>query len=361
LYNHFLARVSGGVDEYYNVINAKKHLTVIKKLERFEWLSLSPVAPLQNSLFALQSAFKNLREGRTKWPRFKKRSNRSAAKYTGTSFSIRGGRISLSRLPGVIKVNWHRPLPSDSKVSSVTIIQDPDGRYYASFVVQFEVEPLPQKANVVGVDFGITDIVVTSDGYKTQGVKHIDALQERLKKQQRILSRREKGSGRWHKQRKKVAVIHRRIRDARSHFLHNISSHLVKNYGTICIEDLNVSGMVRNRSLARAISDAGFRMLRQQLEYKSEWYGRELKTVSRWEPTSKTCSHCGHKKDKLPLSVRLWTCPKCGSEHDRDVNAAINIRNVAMGYRQSDTAGKPPVAVRGPGSSGVHQLALALG
>ncbi len=203
-------------------------------------------------------------------------------------------------------------------------------RYFASFVVRFEPVKLRARNKQVGIDMGITDLIVTSDGFKSGNHRHFQRLETRLARAQRSLSRKQKGSNNRRKQRLKVAKIHARIADARKDALDRLSTELVRTYDTICLEDLSVRNMVRNRRLSKAISDASWGMFVRMLEYKAEWYGGAVVKIDRWYPSSKTCSTCGHVVDKMPLSTRTWTCSKCRTDHDRDINAAKNI--LAVGY-----------------------------
>ncbi|MBD2554853.1 IS200/IS605 family element transposase accessory protein TnpB, partial [Limnothrix sp. FACHB-708] len=223
-------------------------------------------------------------------------------------------------------------LPSDP--SSVTIIKDAADRYFASFVC--EVDPIALKAinNGVGIDLGLTTFATLSTGEKVRSPKPLAKSLKRLRRAQKSLSRKVKGSKRRYLARRKVARIHARIKDQRTDFLHKLSTRIVRENQAIVLEDLNVSGMVKNRKLARAISDAGWYSFRQMIEGKSIRYGRDFQVISRWEPTSQRCSSCGQLGGKKPLDVREWVCMQCGAIHDRDVNAAINIQ-VAGG--QSET------------------------
>ena len=202
---------------------------------------------------------------------------------------------------------------------------EPDGRYYVSFVVEVEAEHFERTNRSVGIDLGIKDVIATSDGWKSGNPKHLRKPLDRLALEQRCLSRKVKGSGKYHKQRRRVARVHSRIRDQRRDFLHQLTTRLVKRYDVIYCESLAVRNMVRNHSLALSISDAGWGTLVGMLEYKAELYGKTVVKVDRWFPSTKTCSACGHVVESLPLSVRSWTCPACEASHDRDVNASVNI------------------------------------
>jgi len=208
-----------------------------------------------------------------------------------------------------------------------TVSRDPAGRYFVSFSVEEIVQPLPVTDKSVGVDMGLIDVAVTSDGDKVAAPRHLRQAEKRLKRATRIMQRRKQGSGRWEKQRQRVARLHARVADSRADFLHKLSRRLIDENQVIAIEDLNVRGMQRGR-LSKSIGDAGLSELRRQLTYKAVWYGRELLVIDRFAPTSKVCSACGCTAE-LSLSDREWTCQECGLSHDRDVNAAINILHTA--------------------------------
>ena len=215
-----------------------------------------------------------------------------------------------------------------------TVSRTPDGRYFVSFSCEVEIQPLPLTGKTVGLDLGVKDVVVSWDGeqaVKSGNPRHLKRKLKHLKRQQRRLARMTKGSNRRRKQRVKVARIHAHIAAMRADFLHKTTTAIVKSADVIALEDLNVRGMVKNHCLAGAIADVGMGEFRRQIEYKSAWYGRRVVVIDRWFPSSKTCSECGAYQDKMPLSVREWTCPECGTRHDRDENAAKNIRSFATG------------------------------
>lgn len=204
-------------------------------------------------------------------------------------------------------------------------------RYFVAFLVEEEVQALPETPNGIGVDIGLKDLAVTSEGERIGNPRPLYRAQRRLKRAQRILSRRKKGSANWHRQRREVARLNARVADVRRDLLHNASAQLVQGAGLIAIEDLNVAGMMKSRRLAKVIGDASFGELRRPIQYKAGWYKREVVVIDHWSPSSKACSGCGHVLPELPLSVRSWTCPVCGAEHDRDVNAARNLLAWATG------------------------------
>ena len=205
-------------------------------------------------------------------------------------------------------------------------------------------EPLESTNLAVGIDLGIRDVVATSDGWKSGNPKHLRASLKRLELEQRRLSRKQPGSGKWHKQRKRVARIQSRVRYERRDFLHQLTTQLVRRYDTICCESLAVKNMVRNHSLAQSISDAGWGTLVEFLRYKCEWYSKTFIEVDRWLPSSKTCAACGHVVESLPLNIRTWVCEACGTEHDRDRNASQNILAVGTAVAARGEGVRPALA-----------------
>ncbi|MET7636288.1 RNA-guided endonuclease InsQ/TnpB family protein [Streptomyces sp. NPDC001773] len=308
----------------YNTTSAM--LTQWKKTEELAFLGDVSSVPLQQTLRHLQGAFSNFFEGRAKYPRFKsKKRNRRCAEYTRSAFTYRDGALTLAKMKSPLAIVWSRPLPESAKPSTVTVSQDSAGRWFVSMLCEdASVRPLPALDTAVGIDTGITTLATLSTGEKITNPRHERRDRTRLAKAQRTLAKKEKGSRNRDKARIKVAKVHARIADRRRDFLHQLTTRLVRDNQTIVIEDLTVRNMVKNKSLARAISDAAWTDMRSMLEYKCTWYGRNLVAIDRWFPSTKLCSACGTVQDKLPLNVREWTCG-CGARHDRDVNAACNI------------------------------------
>ncbi|RTK92765.1 MAG: transposase [Rickettsiales bacterium] len=226
-----------------------------------------------------------------------------------------------------LNVKWSRPL--EGKSLSITISKDAANRYFVSFCSEVEIEPMPKLTKSVGIDLGLTDFVITSDGEKIKPLKALIKYQAKLAKLQRVMSKKVKGSNNRNKTRIKVAKVHAKIADSRKDFLHKLSTRLIRENQSIVTEDLNVSGMLRNHKLAKAIADASWSEFVRQLEYKAEWYGRTIVKCSPWYPSSQICSSCGTIKGKKALHIRTWTCD-CGVTHDRDINAAINIRTAGL-------------------------------
>ncbi|MEG3833135.1 transposase [Microcoleus sp. MON2_D6] len=327
-------------------------ITQAKKTQQRAWLSEVSAIPLQQSVADLEAAFKNFfdsckgkRKGqKVGYPKFKKRTSSQSARLTRGGFSVKGQGVYLAKM-GIVKPIWSRELPSEP--SSVTIIKDCANRYFLSFVVEVEPVQLDAKNQSVGIDLGIKTFAVMSNGEKAVSPCY-KAVDRKVRQLQRKLARQQKDSKRRRKTRIQIAKQHNKIADTRKDFLHKLSTKVVSENQTIVLEELNVSGMVKNRKLSRAISQQGWREFRVLVEAKSEKYGREFVIISRWEPTSQTCSDCGYKWGKIDLSVRSILCLNCGTEHDRDENASVNIEKVGLGHRhdskctsrQSKTTGR---------------------
>ncbi len=311
----------------------KQFITQAKK--ELVWLKEVASTPLQQSLKDLDQAYRNFfdscigkRKGiKIKPPKFKSRKSKQTAKFVGGNYKIGSDKIYLPKV-GKIKIVWSRKLPNEP--TSLTIIKDSANRYFASFVVDVNPESLPTTDNSIGIDLGIATFATLSNGEKFEAPKPLKQNLKKLAKFQRKFAHTEPGSKRREKARIRVAKLHAKIKDIRTDFLHKLSTDLVKKYDTIVLEDLNVSGIVKNRKLAKAISDLGWRQFRTLTEAKCKKYGREFRVINRWEPTSQKCSCCGFKGGKKELNIREWTCLNCGTFHDRDINAAVNILNTSV-------------------------------
>ena len=302
-------------------------LTDWKKTEDLDFLNEVSCVPLQQCLRHLQKAFANFWGKRTKYPRFKAKRNGGSAEFTKSAFKYRDGNLWLAKCKEPLPIVWSRLLPNGCSPSTVTVKLEPSGRWFVSLLIDnYTVETLPPTSHKGGIDAGVTSLISTSDGEKIANPKHFNRLYQKLKAAQKELSRKIKGSSNRHKARLKVAKIHAKIKDARTDFLHKLTTNLVYCYDLIAIEDLAVRNMVRNHKLSRSISDAAWGEFFRQLEYKCDWYGKKLVKIDRFFPSSKRCNHCGFVMDKLPLSVRSWDCPSCGTKGiDRDINAGKNI------------------------------------
>ncbi|MFE1441704.1 RNA-guided endonuclease InsQ/TnpB family protein [Streptomyces sp. NPDC058739] len=300
-------------------------LTEWKKTEELAFLSEVSSVPLQQALRHLQTAFANFFARRAGYPRYKsKKRSRASAEYTRSAFTWRDGRLTLAKMTSPLDIRFSRPLPEGSQPSTVTVSRDSAGRWFVSLLCQDTVTPAPAIGAAVGIDAGITSLVTLSTGEKVCNPRHEHRDRARLARAQRELSRKAKGSSNREKARWRVARVHARIADRRRDFLHQLSTRLVRENQVVVIEDLIVRNLLKNRRLARAISDAAWAELRSMLDYKCAWYGRELVVIDRWFPSSRLCGSCGTIRGALPLDVREWRCG-CGAVHDRDVNAARNI------------------------------------
>ncbi|KPI17927.1 transposase, IS605 OrfB family [Actinobacteria bacterium OK006] len=308
----------------YNQTSAM--LTAWKKTGELAYLNEVSSVPLQQALRHLQTAFANFFGKRARYPRFKSRKkSRKSAEYTTSAFRFRDGELRLAKMSEPLRIVWSRPLPEGVSPSTVTVSQDAAGRWFVSMLCEDPgIRHLPATDAAVGIDAGLDHLLALSTGEKIANPRHERRDRAALAKAQRRLAKKEKGSANGVKARRKVARIHARIADRRRDSLHQITTRLVRENQTLVIEDLSVRNMVKNRKLARVISDAAWREFRGMLEYKANWYGREVIAVDRWFPSSKLCSACGTLQDKMPLNVRTWTCG-CGATHDRDVNAAKNL------------------------------------
>ncbi|URR34797.1 transposase [Thermosynechococcus sp. HN-54] len=306
-------------------------LTEWKKQDDLQFLNEVSSVPLQQALRHLQSAFNNFFAGRAKYPNFKKKRHGGSAEFTKSAFRWKDGKLFLAKCLEPLNIRWSRQLPEGVEPSTVTVRLNPAGQWYVS--LRFDdprdltLQPVNQS---VGLDAGLSSLVTLSTGEKVANPKHFDRHYKRLRKAQQSLSRKQKGSRNWNKARLKVAKIQQKIADSRKDHLHKLTTRLVRENQTIVVESLAVKNMVKNRQLARSISDAGWGELIRQLDYKTQWYGRTLVKIDQWFPSSKRCGKCGHVVEQLPLNVREWDCPECGAHHDRDVNAAQNI--LAVGH-----------------------------
>jgi putative transposase len=313
-------------------------ITQAKRTTERAWLENVSCVPLQQSVADLEIAFKNFfdsckgnRKGRkVGYPKFKKRTSSQSARLTRRGFSMKeNGGVYLAKI-GIVNPVWSRELPSEP--SSVTVIKDCANRYFLSFVVEIESIQTEAKNSSVGIDLGIKTFAVMSNGEKAESPNY-KKLDRKIRKLQRKLARQPKDSRRRNLTRIKIAKLHNQIADTRKDFLHKLSTKIVNENQVIVLEDLNVSGLVKNRKLSRAISQQGWREFRTLCEAKSEKFGREFQVISRWEPTSQVCSDCEFKWGKIDLSIRSVLCLSCGTEQDRDENAARNIEQVGMGNR----------------------------
>jgi putative transposase len=339
----------------------RRVITLAQAAPERAWLAEVASVALVQACRDARRAYKNWFDsltGRRKGPKIRHpkprcKRGRQSIRLTRNGFALHRERLHVAKV-GDIKVEWSRDLPSVP--SSVTVIREPDGRYYASFVVWREPAPLPACDREVGIDLGLNSLVITSDGESVANPRFYRASQRRLRRAKRVLSRRQKGSAKRARAQHRVAVVHRKVRDARLDHAHKTALRLVRDNQAVYAEDLSVAGLARTR-LAKSVADAAWSQLLRCIEEKAARYGRTFAKVGRFEPTSQVCSACGVSDGPKPLGVRQWTCPACGTVHDRDVNAARNI--LALGRRERlnacGTDVRPPVAVAAGAEAGTRR------
>lgn len=325
--------------KYYEETGETLYNTPAQYKKEFPWLKEVDSLALAFVKLNLQNAYKNFFQSGFGFPKFKKKShNQSYKTYNQKgSIALENGYVKLPKI-GWVRVKAHRqPI---GIIKNATISMTPTGKYYVSILCETEISPLPKTNTSVGIDLGLSDFAILSTGEKIGNERFLKQLSEKLAKEQKILSRRAlaaKKAGRklsesknYQKQRVKVARIHERIANMRKDFLHKLSTYLVKNHDILCIEDLSSKNLMKNHKLAKGIGDVSWSEFVRMLEYKADWYEKQVSKISRWYPSSQLCSDCGFSSGKKPLSIREWTCDNCGSYHDRDINASINILNEGL-------------------------------
>lgn len=337
VYNYFLNERKRQYDENHksdNYYTQTKILTELKKKEDYKWLKEINSQSLQCSLHHLETAYLRFFRKQSKFPKFKSKKAKNCFTIP-QSVKIEENKIFIPKLKTGIKIKIHREIKG--KIQNVTISLTPTGKYFVSILTEQLYEPLPKTGKKVGIDLGLKHLVITSDGDFYNNNRYLKKYEKKLAKAQKDLSRKKYGSNRYESQRLKVAKIYEKISNCRKDVLHKISSDLIKKYDVICVEDLSVKNMLKNKRLAKSIEDASWNKLLQYLEYKSKWNNKIVSKIDRFYPSSQQCSKCGYINQKIKdLSVREWICPNCGTLHNRDINAAKNIlteglRNISAG------------------------------
>jgi putative transposase len=316
-----------------------RFLPKLKKEKETEWLAECYSQVLQATTLNLVTAYKNFFEGRAKYPRFKAKKNKQSIQYP-QSVKVVSSSLKFPGRVGIVKAKFHRPI--EGTIKTVTVSMTPSGKYYASVLIELDggSSVVSTDGKVSGIDLGLKDFAIVHDGIKTSkyaNPKHLAKHERNLHRKQQKLARKEKGSQSREKARLLVARVHERVSNVRQDYLHKLSRKLVDDNQVIVVESLNTKGMVRNHKLAKAISDVGWGMFVNFLQYKLDHEGKMLVEIDRWFPSSKLCSNCHYQVGEMPLDVRAWICPNCGTHHDRDGNAALNIR--AEGIRMLSVLG----------------------
>lgn len=336
---------------YYDTVNL---LTQLKKETEYSWLSDVSITALRYSIYDLDGTYKKFFKGKCGYPNFKKKSGKNSVGFDKSAFRIRNGKFFIAKNKQPLNIRFCRQLPVNQEIKYIHISLEPSGKWYISFNLEdASIQPLSPTDSMIGIDLGVSTFATTSNGDKIKSPV-LKKEYQKLKRLQRRMSKKQKGSNNRNKSRIKVAKQYERISNIRRNFHHQVSRKLINENQVIVLEDLKIKNMLKNRKLSRAISEQAWYQFRSFLEYKSKWYGRELIVINQWYPSSKTCSSCGSIQTKMPLSVREWTCPDCGSSHDRDINAAKNILAVGTTVSACGDSVRPKVH-KGPEATSVKQ------
>ncbi len=337
IYNHFLALQKqrfADKEKHLSNFDMNYLITELKQKDKTSWLRDLDSIMLQNTTEDLSVAYNNFfnsikgrrRGKKMEVPKFKKRNNRQSYRTRGIKITDQG--LKLPKIKSYINISFHRPL--QGTIKSATVLT-PSGKYFISVLCDTDIALMPMSGREVGVDLGLKDLAILSNGVKfDHPEQQLAKTKQLLKKQQQKLSRKTRGSNNYESTRTQVAKKYEKITNIRNNYYHNISKYLVSNYDAIYVEDLNVLGMLKNRKLSRKIAESAWSTVSSMIEYKCAWYGKTYYRINRWSPSSKTCSSCGYKLLKLDLGTREWSCPECGIIHDRDINAAMNIKNTGQ-------------------------------
>jgi putative transposase len=331
VYNHFLKERTDAYYEKKEKINYHKTsrlLTELKNNENYSWLKEVSSVTLQQSLRDLDKAFTNFFAGRARYPNFKKRNSKQSVRYVKSGFNFSNGILKIAKNKDSLDIRWSRKFSGEP--TSVTVSKDCADRYFVSFAVEEQVFEFSKLDKTIGIDVGIKDVCITSEGFKSGSPQYTRKYEEKLAKRQKQLSKKVKGSKNRAKAKLKVAKVHAKISDSRNDFNNKLTTKLISENQAIAVESLNVKGMQKNRKLAKSIADVGWGDFFRKLKYKAEWYGRELLEIDRWFPSSKRCSCCGYINNGLKLNDRIWECSSCKKTLDRDINAAKNILTVGL-------------------------------
>lgn len=336
-------------ESYNKETNPNPKIPTKKDLEsEFPWLKEVSAATLQQKTRDFEEFKKRyFNKGRKKEieePNYKSKKSKQSFRLPNQKFKLSDGKIRLEKI-GWVKIVMDRSIPENAKFLSCTVSKNKSGQYFVSILVEEEMVYKEKTGKTVGVDLGIKELATLSDGKVFHNPKFLRDKQAKISRMQQLLSKKKKGSNRKRKLQLKINRIYRDVKNERDWYTHNLTTYLVNNYDIICIEDLNVSGMMKNHHLAYSISDSCFATIRSQLEYKCYWYGKQLVVIDRFYPSSKTCSNCGWKNNSLKLSDRVFKCKQCGTQIDRDLNAALNIQAVGVDMAQRTLDGSNPVVM----------------
>ncbi|MFC5404788.1 IS200/IS605 family element RNA-guided endonuclease TnpB [Cohnella soli] len=332
VFNHFLTKWNASYKETGAGLSYHKCATSLPALKQdFNWLKEVDSIALQSAVRQLADAFDRFFRKQNDAPRFKSRKNpvqSYTTRYTNDNIAVRDTELKLPKL-GWVRFAKSRELAG--RILSATVRRSATGKYFVSVVCEVDIAPLPKLNTAIGIDFGLKKFAVSSRGEETDNPRHLRKQERRLARWQRLLARRKQGGANWHRAKRKIAAIHEKIANSRHDFLHQLTTRWIRDNQTICLEDLQVTYMLQSGNLAKAISEASWSTCRAMLTYKAKWYGRTISVVAKDYPSSQLCSICNHRNPEVKcLSLREWDCPECGTRHDRDRNASVNIEREGL-------------------------------